>query len=37
MKKLNDYSQFKEQENSPKAVNNETDNCIWQILSSKGR
>ena len=27
MKKLRDHSQLKEEENSPKAVNNETDLC----------
>ena len=27
MKKLRNYSQLKEQENSPKAANNETDLC----------
>ena len=36
MKKLRNHSQLKEQKNSPKAVNNETDLCSLKTLSQTG-
>ena len=36
MKKLRNQSQLKQQENSPKAVNNETDLCSLKTLSQTG-
>ena len=35
MKKLRNHSQLKEQENSPKAVNNETDLCSPKDIGFK--
>ena len=35
MKKLRNHSQLKEQENSPKVVNNETDLCILKDIEFK--
>ena len=35
MKKLRNHSQLKEQENSPKAVNNETDLCSLTDIEFK--